>query len=84
MIKIYDECIEPEHRNHFRGVLSMAKTEAPDTGGSQFFLTFVPTEHLNGKHTVFGKVRQGQDVVNAIRQGDKINSIAISEELPRL
>lgn len=63
--KIYCECKKPEHRNHFRGSLSMAHS-GRDTGGSQFFLTFVPTEHLNGEHTVFGRVIEGMDVLAKI------------------
>jgi peptidylprolyl isomerase/peptidyl-prolyl cis-trans isomerase B (cyclophilin B) len=53
---------------HFRGSLSMAKTAAPDTGGSQFFLTFTPTAHLNGQHTVFGRVIEGLDVLDALQR----------------
>jgi peptidyl-prolyl cis-trans isomerase B (cyclophilin B) len=49
----------------------------PGTNGSQFFITHLPTPHLDGKHTVFGEVTKGQDVVNAIRQGDKIKSIEV-------
>ncbi|REK08296.1 MAG: peptidylprolyl isomerase [Planctomycetota bacterium] len=60
---IPDECRQENHRKHFRGSLSMAKTAAPDSGGSQFFLTFVPTPHLDGKHTVFGHVTEGMDVL---------------------
>ncbi len=47
----------------------------PGTNGSQFFVTHIATPWLDGKHTVFGEVTQGQDVVNAIKQGDKITSI---------
>jgi peptidyl-prolyl cis-trans isomerase B (cyclophilin B) len=49
----------------------------PGTNGSQFFITHVPTAWLDGKHTVFGSVTKGQDIVNAVTQGDKIKSIEI-------
>ena len=62
------ECPRPDHRLHFRGSLSMAKKEQPDTGGSQFFLTFVPTKHLDGKHTVFGRVISGFDVLAKLKR----------------
>ncbi|MGE0534176.1 MAG: peptidylprolyl isomerase [Pirellulales bacterium] len=56
------ECFAPNHRNHFRGSLSMAHA-GRDSGGSQFFITLRPTPHLNGQHTVFGRVIDGFDVV---------------------
>jgi peptidyl-prolyl cis-trans isomerase B (cyclophilin B) len=64
---------------HKVGSLSMANA-GPNTNGSQFFITHVVTSHLDGKHTVFGKVTKGQDVVNAVKQGDKLNSVTIAEE----
>ena len=63
---------------HEAGVISMANA-GPNTNGSQFFITHSPQPHLNGRHTVFGKVVEGQDVVDAIRQGDKIGKVEVAE-----
>lgn len=61
---------------HGTKVISMANA-GPNTNGSQFFITHLPQPHLDGKHTVFGKVTQGVDIVDAIRQGDVINKASV-------
>jgi len=61
------------------GTLAMANA-GPNTNGSQFFITHVATDWLDGKHTIFGQVREGQDVVNQIQQGDVIKGIKIEEK----
>ncbi|MFV0443882.1 MAG: peptidylprolyl isomerase [Planctomycetaceae bacterium] len=73
------ECYRPDKRRHFAGTLSMAHA-GKDTGGSQFFITHLPTSHLDGPgsfHTVFGRVVEGMDVVAAIQQGDTILSAEV-------
>ena len=72
------ECYTPEARMHFRGTLSMAHA-GRDTGGSQFFLTFLPTPHLNGRHTAFGRVVEGMDVLPRLQ---KIDPMAASDKSP--
>ncbi len=75
--KFEDEC-RPELRHDKPGMLSMANA-GPGTNGSQFFITHVATPWLDGKHTVFGQVSSAEDqaVVNAVRQGDTIDSLTI-------
>jgi peptidyl-prolyl cis-trans isomerase B (cyclophilin B) len=72
----FEDEIDPTLRHDRPGVLSMANA-GPGTNGSQFFVTHVPTPWLDGKHAVFGFVTSGQDVVNAIRQGDTIEKVTI-------
>ncbi|HUG68121.1 MAG TPA: peptidylprolyl isomerase [Pirellulaceae bacterium] len=63
------ECYRDDHRKHFRGTLSMAH-RGRDTGGSQFFLTFKRTSHLDGRHTVFGRVVEGLGVLAQLQRRD--------------
>jgi len=69
------ECYEPGTRMHFRGSLSMAHA-GRDTGGSQFFLTFLPTAHLNGRHTCFGRIIEGMDVLARLQRIDPMGDAA--------
>ena len=71
---IADEFV-PELTHATAGTVSMANKGLPTTGGSQFFITFAPTTWLDGKHTVFGKVTQGLDILMTIEQGDVITSV---------
>ena len=66
----------PQLRHNAAGILSMAN-RGPGTNGSQFFITHTATPWLDGAHTVFGRVVSGQEVVNAIRQGDRIERVTI-------
>jgi peptidyl-prolyl cis-trans isomerase B (cyclophilin B) len=75
--RFQDETKNNPHK-HRVGSLSMANA-GPNTNGSQFFITHVVTDWLDGKHTVFGQVKSGQNVVNAIKQGDTLKSVTIQE-----
>ncbi len=76
--KIKCEVANNPQRHTEKGVLSMAHA-GPNTGGSQFFITHRDTPHLDGVHTVFGRVTEGLDIVDAIREGDRMTKVTAAE-----
>ncbi len=75
--RIPDEFDREGARKHFTGSLAMAKTDEPNSGGSQFYITHTATPHLNGKHTVFGRVLEGLDVARALEPNDVLESVTV-------
>jgi peptidyl-prolyl cis-trans isomerase B (cyclophilin B) len=73
-----DETRGNNRQKHVTGSLSMANA-GPNTNGSQFFICHGPQPHLDGKHTVFGQVTQGQEVVNSLKNGDVMTEVIITE-----
>jgi peptidyl-prolyl cis-trans isomerase B (cyclophilin B) len=67
-------------QKHVRGTLAMARSQDPDSAGSQFYICYGNTPHLDGQYTVFGKVVSGMEHVDRIKQGDKMTSVTIAEE----
>ena len=67
-------------QKHLRGTLAMARSQSPDSAGSQFYICYGATPHLDGQYTVFGRVVSGMEHVDRIKQGDKMTSVSITEE----
>jgi peptidyl-prolyl cis-trans isomerase B (cyclophilin B) len=79
----FEDEFDPSLQFDRPGLLAMANA-GPGTNGSQFFITHVPTPHLNNRHTIFGEVTKGQDIVDAIQQGDTIEKIEITGDYSAL
>jgi len=66
-------------QKHVRGAVAMARSQDPDSAGSQFYICYGPTPHLDGQYTVFGQVVSGMELVDRIKQGDRMTSVRIVE-----
>jgi len=71
---------EFNQQKHLRGTVAMARSQDPDSAGCQFYICYGATPHLDGQYTVFGKVVAGMELVDRIKQGDRMTSVAIVEE----
>jgi peptidylprolyl isomerase/peptidyl-prolyl cis-trans isomerase B (cyclophilin B) len=69
-------------RKHLRGTVAMARSQSPDSAGSQFYICFAPAPHLDSNYTIFGQVTSGMDVVDRLKVGDKMKSVKIEEPKP--
>ena len=70
---------EFNRQKHLRGTVAMARSQHPDSAGSQFYICYGPTPHLDGSYTVFGKVVSGMEHVDRIKQGDTMKTVEIQE-----
>jgi len=68
---------EFNERKHVRGTLAMARSGHPDSAGSQFYICYGDTAHLDGQYTIFGQVTEGMDAVDAIKQGDVMSAVTV-------
>ena len=71
---------EVNKQKHVRGTVAMARSQDPDSAGSQFYICYGSTPHLDGQYTVFGHVVSGMELVDRIKQGDRMTSVTITEE----
>jgi peptidyl-prolyl cis-trans isomerase B (cyclophilin B) len=71
---------EFNRQKHVRGTVAMARSQAPDSAGSQFYITYGTTPHLDNNYTVFGRVTAGMELVDAIQKGDRMKSVKIVEQ----
>jgi peptidyl-prolyl cis-trans isomerase B (cyclophilin B) len=76
----YNIKAEFNKNKHVRGSVAMARSSDPDSAGSQFYITYGPQPHLDGSYTVFGKVVAGMELVDQIRQGDRMKTVKIVED----